>query len=115
MRVLARLQRQKDVSIWPFQDADTDCVCVEIFPRHFLLRAGLGHRKVRNQADLDKALAAYDSRPVDAETGDLDDNRTDALISAAALRWVAAADDVWRPSSMTPCARDREGWIFGVM
>ena len=70
---------------------------------------------MRNQADLDKALAAYDSRPVDAETGDLDDNRTDALISAAALRWVAAADDVWRPSSMTPCARDREGWIFGVM
>jgi hypothetical protein len=115
MRVLARLRCQNDVSIWPFQDADTDCVCVEIFPRHFLIRAGLGHRKVRNQADLDTALAAYDSELVELDGGDLDDNRTDALISAAALRRVAAADDVWRPPSMTPCARDHEGWIFGVM
>ena len=115
MRVLARLRRRNEVSIWPFQDPETDCVCVEIFPRHFLLRAGLGHRKVRKQAELDTALAAYDSGPVDLGDGVIDDDRTDALISAAALRRVAASEGVWRPPSMTPCARDREGWIFGVL
>jgi hypothetical protein len=114
MRVLARLRRQAAVSIWPFDRPDTRCVCVEIFPRHFLLRAGLGRRKAWTREDLDTALRAYDCEPTVIREGDLGGDRTDALISAAALRRVATEDEAWRPPSMTACARDREGWIFGV-
>ncbi len=117
MRVLRHLRRNGGgaVRVWPFDEiGDGNCVCVEIFPRHFLSRAGLGGRKVRALEPLNRALRFFASDPVPGRAGDLSDHQTDALVSAAALRRLGADGAVWRPPSMTPCARAREGWIFGV-
>jgi hypothetical protein len=47
-------------------------------------------------------------------SGPVSDHATDALVSAAGLRWLAARPGVWRPPALDELARRREGWIFGV-
>jgi hypothetical protein len=115
MRVLTRLTRLDGVSIWPFDEATSGLVCVEIFPRHFLMRARHGTRKVTTKEDLDAVLAGFDCESADLGDDAIDDHKTDALVSAAGLRYVAGSPEIWNPPSMSACARKHEGWIFGVV
>ena len=119
MRVLHRLRgAAPKVSVWPFDTRRTRSVLVDIFPRLFLRRAGVGHHKVTDLATLNSALAHYASGPADESVAaparrDWGD-RTDALVAAAALRALADDDRLWHPRGLSEDVRRTEGWIFGV-
>ena len=120
MRVLHRLRSAaQKVSVWPFESRRTRSVLVDIFPRLFLRRAGVGHHKVPDLATLNRALAHYASGPADQsdtaaparrDWGD----RTDALVAAGALCALADDDRLWHPHGLSEDVRRTEGWIFGV-
>lgn len=109
------------ICIWPFERdiADTAQIVIsEIYPRQFLKRAGFGNKKIRNASDLNNALSYFGTSPI-RESQTLSDHNTDALISAAGLRWLCG-DRATIPSAIShPSALDQkssrvEGWIFGV-
>ncbi|WP_207484318.1 hypothetical protein [Arenibaculum pallidiluteum] len=116
MRVLHHLRARSDgrIAFWPMQEPRPGAtVCVEIYPRLFLRRAGHGNGKVRSSADLDRCLAALGAEA--AGLGDrFDDHEADALVSAAGLRLLAGDSRVWRPRGLDAGDVRREGWIFGV-
>ena len=70
---------------------------VEIYPRLFLMRTGWGLRKVRTWADLNGCLTLLDSDGVDPSAPVPTDHDTDALVSAAGLRWLCKNPAVWSP------------------
>ncbi|GAC1623597.1 MAG: hypothetical protein NVS9B10_08700 [Nevskia sp.] len=113
MRLLHRLHREAAdrLAIWPFDAADPAAdarsFCVEIYPRLFIRRAGLGNRKLRDRDDLNQALNRFDSLGI--ADGTFDDHEADALVSAAGLRRFADDAALWRAG-----AAQAEGWIFGV-
>jgi hypothetical protein len=116
MRVLHALRAAAPgrLAVWPMEEPGPGLtVCVEIYPRLFLRRAGLGSRKVRDGAALDAALRALRSEPAGL-AGALGDHDTDALVSAAGLRLLAGVPGAWRPRGLGPEAAARDGWIFGV-
>ncbi len=115
MRVLTALKRcfGDALAVWPFEPvADSRVVVVEIFPTVFRHAAGYRNAKIRSGAELDAALAVFGSEAARLAT-DCDDE-TDAMISAAALRYLvrrSGSRAFLRPA--TPRLRC-EGWIFGV-
>lgn len=102
-------------SIWPFINRPEASLClVEIFPSYYFKLAGvtpIGADYTKPQS-MNKALAFFDTAPVaddfNAEGPDADD--ADALISAAALRFLSQNKDYLD----VPFIARREGWIFGV-
>ena len=107
----------RDVTVWPFdRSRDGASRLVDIYPHAFAAGAGSAG-KVRDTAILNAVLKHYGSRPVAARSLDgaasLTD-KTDALLSAAALRALGHDPSMWRPGGLTTEARRREGWIFGV-
>lgn len=116
MRVLRALRAAAPdaVAVWPFDAVKPgQTALTEIYPRLFLKHAGFGQRKIRDGTELDAALARLTSRPFGLN-GPVSDHATDALVSAAGLRWLAARPGLWRPPALDELARRREGWIFGV-
>ena len=101
--------------IWPFfSRPEASLRLVEIFPSYYFKLAGItpiGADYTKPYA-LNKALAYFGSAPVaddfNAEGPDADD--ADALISAAALRFLSQDEQSWS----VPEIATREGWIFGV-
>jgi hypothetical protein len=114
MRVLNHLRACKGdcVSIWPFETPRTSTV-VEIYPTMFRKLATGSIAKLRSCADLNSALAALHSRPM-SHSGTVSDHETDALISAAGLRFISYNPEVWIRPELTSQQVRREGWIFGV-
>ena len=101
--------------IWPFfSKAEASLTLVEIFPSYYFKLADIAPigADYTKPAALNKALSYFGSAPVaddfNAEGPDADD--ADALISAAALRFLSQDEQSW---SVPEIAR-REGWIFGV-
>jgi hypothetical protein len=90
-------------------------VVVEIYTALAAISAGrrAGRAKVRSYEDLNKALAVLGSAPVPG-SGEIDDHRSDALLTAAWLRTVAHRPDLWHPAALTPEIACTEGWTFGV-
>lgn len=116
MRLLHRLRGRLPgkVAVWPFEEHGPGAsVIVEIYPRLFLMRAGMGSRKIRRAEDVDRALTALGSRPAGL-TGAVSDHEADALVSAAGLRRLAVDPRVWAPPGLDEDASLRDGWIFGV-
>lgn len=115
MRALARLDRHESIGIWPFdtRPAASGPMVVEIFCRTFLIKAGAGHRKIRDQDALDQALSGLGSDPMPGQAK-LNDHATDALVSAAGLRAIADDPDYWTPKGLDDRVRRAEGWVFGV-
>jgi hypothetical protein len=115
MRFLLALQSEaRTTRIWPFDPVRSDAsVVVEVFPRAFLAAAGHRQTKVRSAKALNTILRTYGSRPMKARGG-MDDNISDAAITAAGLRAWASDPGLWRPPAMDARVRRTEGWIFGV-
>jgi hypothetical protein len=112
MRLLNRLKSH--AAVWPFDAKPEHGSCiVEIYCRAFIQLAGLSGRKIRDPATLNIALTALNSPPVAALEG-LNDDQSDALVAAAALRFLAQRQDYWRPLGLTPEIARCEGWTFGI-
>jgi hypothetical protein len=116
MRVLHHLvRRHRDrVSIWPFHRVGLQSVILEIFPRLYYVQADEDPRRWRDPSVVNRVLTRYDSDSLPRHVRATTEDQADALVSAAAIRCLARQDRFWNPSAMTPCARRREGWIFGV-
>lgn len=110
MRILNRLRRS--YAIWPFDPPGARTI-VEIYGRAMLRHAGGRGLKIRNGARLDAALAALGSAPFPHAVV-LNDNETDAIVSAAALRRLAPEQHWWAPQGLTPEVARTEGWTFGI-
>lgn len=114
MRVLHRLGGT--IPIWPFDPVpDNGPVIVEIYTTIAARAAGVrkGLSKLRDAASLDAALAVLGSA-AHVPIARYDDHATDALLSAAWLRRVAADVALWTPVGLTAEAARTEGWTFGV-
>jgi len=110
MRVLHRLRGS--FAIWPFDPPGPRTV-VEIYGRAMLRHAGGRGLKIRDGAALDAALAALGSAGF-AGGGALNDNETDAVVTAAALRRLAPDAGWWTPGGLTAEIARTEGWTFGI-
>ena len=106
------------LAVWPFQPVSPArppaMVLVEIFPSYYFHAAGL-NPALNAAADpgfMTAALNAWSSDGVGADYAPRgsDVDEADAMISAAALRHIAATPCCWQ----APQAAAMEGWIFGV-
>lgn len=114
MRVLHRLHGR--IPVWPFDPVPaTGPVIVEIYTTIAARAAGIrpGLSKIRDATTLVEALARLDSRPP-GPLARCDDHATDALLTAAWLRTVAATPGLWAPALLTERIAQTEGWTFGV-
>ena len=121
MAYFLKIKHGHKIAIWPFDDekaCDAASVIIsEIYPRQFIMRAGMGSQKIRNDDDLKKILKFYGVTAKGAK--DFTDHDTDALVSAAGLRYLCGMkqnipDALSHPLSITKTAQSCEGWIFGV-
>ena len=88
---------------------------VEIYTRIYLRRAGLSGTKLRTRADLNAALRGLGSPPARLRF-EPNDHQTDALVTAAGMRLLAATEArAFDPEGLTPEIAQAEGWTFGVL
>ncbi len=113
MRLLHRLDGK--VAIWPIDPLpQCDSAVVEIYTRIYLRRAGMSGAKLRSRAELNRALAGLGSPPARLRF-EPDDHQTDALVTAAGMRALAADPAAFAPAGLTPEIARSEGWTFGVL
>jgi hypothetical protein len=114
MRLLHRLDGK--VAIWPMDELpEQGSAVVEIYTRIYLRRAGMSGTKLRSRAELDRALVALGSRPARLRF-DPNDHQTDALVTAAGMRALAAAEPgAFAPEGLTAELARSEGWTFGIL
>jgi hypothetical protein len=114
MRFLHRLDGK--VAIWPMDPLPAQgSAVVEIYTRIYLRRAGLSGTKLRSRADLNAALAGLGSRPARLRF-EPNDHQTDALVTAAGMRALAASEPgAFAPEGLTPELARSEGWTFGIL
>lgn len=114
MRILNRLDCA--IPLWPFDEvADTGPAIVEIYTTVAARAAKVrGGSKIRNAPELDRALWQLGTHP-HQPLARYDDHSTDAVLTAAWLRHVAAEPSLWSPPDMTDQIRCTEGWTFGIL
>jgi hypothetical protein len=114
MRLLHHLDRR--VAVWPMDALpEQGSAVVEIYTRIYLRRAGLSGTKLRSRAELDRALAGLGSRPSRLRF-EPNDHQTDALVTAAGMRALAASEPgAFAPEGLTPRLARSEGWTFGIV
>lgn len=115
MRVLRHVRSNAcgRVGIWPFEDtADKKLIMVEIYPTLFRKRAAHGLSKMRTAGALNAALRVLNSREF-ASKGRITDDETDALISAAGMRYFTH-QGLFQLRHIKDEQVRREGWIFGI-
>jgi hypothetical protein len=114
MRLLHRLDGR--VAIWPMDSLpEHGSAVVEIYTRIYLRRAGLAGTKLRSRTELNRALVALGSRPAGLRF-EPDDHQTDALVTAAGMRALAASEPrAFAPEGLTPELARTEGWTFGIL
>nr|WP_294848871.1 hypothetical protein [uncultured Sphingomonas sp.] len=112
MRLLHQLAGR--IPIWPMDSVrDGQSAIVEIYTRIYIRRAGLSGAKIRDRAELNRALAALGA-PAWRGRHAVSDHQTDALVTAAGM-WAHLTDvDAFRPPGLTPQIAQSEGWTFGV-
>lgn len=107
----------KEFYIWPFEPLDDSrSAIVEIFPRLFFCLAQQNPQSWRDLKVVNQVLQNFGSDPLSASIAarNLTEDQVDALISAVALRGLAGDPNIWQPQAMEACARNYEGWIFGL-
>jgi len=117
MRLLHALSNEPEerIPIWPFAPIlEGQSAIVEIFPRLYYVMADQDPIRWKERSCLDRVLDHYHSEPVSESVLIGTEDEADAVVSAAALRHLAKESCVWSPTSMTQCAKEFEGWIFGV-
>ncbi len=114
MRLLRRLDGK--VAIWPMDPLpERGSAVVEIYTRIYLRRAGLSGVKLRSRADQNRALKGLGSPHVRLRF-EPNDHQTDALVTAAGMRALAASEpSAFDPSDLTPEIARSEGWTFGIL
>lgn len=117
MRLLHHIKSylNNDFLIWPFQAID-NCrsVVVEIFPRLFYKLADVNPRDWRSLSTVNKALRYFGSNELPLDRTIESEDQIDAIISAAAIRYLSIKSNTWQPAELSKCARVFEGWILGV-
>jgi hypothetical protein len=105
-----------NVTIWPMDPLPAHgSAVVEIYTRIYLRRAGLTGVKLRSRAALNEALNALGSPPARLRF-EPNDHQTDALVTAAGMRQLAADEPrAFDPEGLTPAIARSEGWTFGVL
>ena len=113
MRLLHRLYGK--VAIWPIDPlVEHRSAVVEIYTRIYLRNAGMSGKKLRNRADLNRALAGLGSKPTRLRF-EPNDHQTDALVTAAGMRAHLANPLAFDPPGLTPDLARTEGWTFGIV
>ena len=113
MRLLHRLNGR--VPIWPMDPLPGEgSAVVEIYTRIYLRNAGMSGKKLRNRADLNRALVGLGSRPVQLKF-EPNDHQTDALVTAAGMRAHLTHPLAFAPLGLTPKVAQTEGWTFGIV
>lgn len=117
MRLLHRLGGT--VPVWPIDpDPGHGSLIVEMYTAIPALAVGrtAASSKIHTYADLDAALAhpAIASPPVEGK-GDIADDLSDALLTAAWLRRASTEPARWRPKGLTSQIARTEGWTFGAL
>jgi hypothetical protein len=113
MRLLHRINGK--VAVWPMDPLpENGSAVVEIYTRIYLRRAGLSGRKLRSRVELNQALLALGSKPAKLRF-EPNDHQTDALVTAAGMRALAADPRAFAPAALTPEIARSEGWTFGVI
>jgi hypothetical protein len=114
MRLLHHLRGR--VAVWPMDElSEQGSAVVEIYTRIYLRRAGLSGTKLRSRTELDRALVALGSRPARLRF-EPNDHQTDALVTAAGMRALAASEPgAFAPQGLTPELARTEGWTFGIL
>jgi hypothetical protein len=113
MRLLHRITGK--VAIWPMDPLpESGSAVVEIYTRIYLRRAGLSGRKLRTRAELNQALVGLGSPPARLRF-EPNDHQTDALVTAAGMRALAADPRAFAPRGLTAAIARSEGWTFGVL
>jgi len=113
MRLLHRLDGK--IAIWPMDPLPSDgSAVVEIYTRIYLRRAGMSGKKLRTRLELNQALKGLGSKPARLRF-EPDDHQTDALVTAAGMRALAADPAAFSPPGLTPDIAHTEGWTFGVL
>ena len=118
MRLVHALKQKyaDKIAIWPFENAlcqDAAIVISEIYPRLFIRHAGYGNQKVKEYETLEGILTHFDT-PLEQDQLTLNDHLTDAIISAAGIRWFHKNKRPLNTSQLPGQALGFEGWIFGV-
>jgi hypothetical protein len=113
MRLLHRLEEK--VAIWPMDPVpENESAVVEIYTRIYLRNAGMSGKKLRTRSELNQALRGLGSKPVRLRF-EPNDHQTDALVTAAGMRALAAEPRAFAPPGLTPELARTEGWTFGIM
>jgi hypothetical protein len=114
MRLLHRLDGR--LAVWPMDALPGGgSAVVEIYTRIYLRRAGLAGTKVRTRAELNLALKGLGS-PALRLRFEPNDHQTDALVTAAGMRALAASEpSAFEPAGLTPEIASSEGWTFGIL
>jgi hypothetical protein len=113
MRMLHRLSGV--LPVWPVDPLPTHgSVIVEIYTTMAALEAGrrAGRSKMRSHSELNAALSAFGSAPIQG-SGPIDDHKSDALLTAAWLRRAAHRSALWTPAGLDAVGHI-EGWTFGA-
>ncbi len=104
------------IAFWPYDPAEkvarASSVLVEIYPRLFIRKAGLGAAKIRLSEHVDEALAAFGCWT--ARRDDATDHDADAIIAAAGMRRALREAGLPQPPTGLADPIRLEGWIFGV-
>jgi len=114
MRFLNSLKNE--ISIWPIDRIVNlkSSVAVEIFPTYYFRMFGVKPVKKLGYTlqQINHALSCFKSQnlPTNTIIGGPDQDEADAIISYAALRYLANKKETWDVSSVFI----KEGWIFGV-
>jgi hypothetical protein len=118
MRLLHYVNNKLNQSflICPFQDIDNfRSVIVEIFPRLFFNLAGQNSAGWKNRNIVDKVLSHFESEALPPDLTIDSKDQIDAIISAAAIRYLYKKTEIWQRLKSYDCAREFEGWIFGAV
>lgn len=113
MRLLHALNGR--VPVWPMDPLpERGSAVVEIYTRIYLRRAGLTGTKLRSRTALNLALEGLGSRAARLPF-EPNDHQTDALVTAAGMRELAAHEPrAFAPEGLTPALARTEGWTFGI-
>lgn len=104
------------LSIWPFDSlVESKSILVEIFPRLFFTLAKKDPQKWSDISTVNAVLKHFGSEPLMQGATIGSEDEVDAIVSAAALRFLSCSVSAWHPQGLDEETQRLEGWIFGCL